>query len=81
MGVDVDEIVKLVESSRDEIVAEALKEEIIRALTSKVMNTRVTFTESGRVKFEMSMEIDEGSIRIARSAVDKVIELIKTKCS
>jgi len=81
MGVDVDKIVKLVESNRDEIVAEALKEEVIRALASKVRDTRVVVDESGRVKFEMSMEIDEGSIRIARSAVDKVIELIKTKYS
>jgi len=81
MEVDVDKIVKLVESNRDEIVAEALKEEVIRALASKVRDTRVVVDESGRVKFEMSMEIDEGSIRIARSAVDKVIELIKTKYS
>jgi len=81
MGVDVDKIVKLVENNRNEIVTEAVKKEVIRALADSVKDKGVKFTEFGAVKFEMSMEIDEKCIRIAHNVVDKVIELIKTKCS
>jgi len=73
----VKDCVKLIKKHRDEIVTEALREEIIRGLVSKVKEQKFMVVEDGTVTVEYKCYIDEKSVRIAYEVVDKIIELLE----
>jgi len=67
----------LIRKHREEIVTEALKEEVIRGLIAKVKEQNFRVDEDGAVTFEMEYIIDKKAVRIAYGVVDKIIELLE----
>lgn len=67
----------LIRKHRGEIVAEALKEEVIRGLVARVSEQSFKVDEDGTVVFEMEYTIDRKVVRIAYGVVDKIIELLE----
>jgi len=69
--------VEIIRKNRENIVAEAIKEEIIRSLVSKVKEREIRVVEGGTIEVVHKLKIDERVTRIAFSVVDKIIELLE----
>ena len=69
--------VEIIRKNKESIVAEAIKEEIIRSLVSKVKEREIRVVEGGTIEVVHKLKFDERVTRIAFSVVDKIIELLE----
>ena len=77
MRYTISKICTKIEANRKEILRNALKEYIIKALFKKVEDVDIVLGKGQTVKFECIVEIDRDIIDIANKTIDAVIEFLE----